>query len=126
MPSTRLVRMGMVNFHAVYFDELVSNPADPFHNGRLPQDLEAHGLWMYYTLASKNLKAAKENLVYEDERSRHFDVPRARALLESISFQYGSTPARLVRYWEAVDQQRRALGFSENADLPAVMRFRFN
>lgn len=126
MPSTRAVRMGPITFHAVYYDELLSNPMDPFHVGRLPADLEAHALWHYYVLASVNLKNAKENLVYEDERSRFFDVPRARKLLESISFQYGTTPAKMVRYWEAVDQQRRALGFNENADLPAAMRFRFN
>lgn len=126
MPSTRQVRMGPVTFHAQYFDELLSNPADPFHNGRLPRDIEAHALWMYYILAAQNLKAAKENLVYEDEKSKHFDVHRARALLESISFQYGTTPSRMVRYWPAIDAQRIALGFSQNADLPHAMRFRFN
>lgn len=126
MPSTRLVPMGPVTFHATYYDELVSNPGDPFHVGRLPRDLEAHGLWHYYILASVNLKNAKENLVYEDERSRFFDVPRARKLLESIAFQYGTTPAKMVRYWEAVEAQRIALGFTSNAELPAALKFRFN
>lgn len=126
MPSTRQVKMGPVTFHAQYFDELISNPADPFHVGRLPRDLDCHALWYYYILACKNLKEAQQNLVYEDELSRKFDVPAARRLLESIAFQYGSTPARIVRYWEAVEAQRRALGFTDNADLPHAMRFRFN
>lgn len=126
MPSTRQIRMGPVTFQAVYYDELVANPADPLHNGRLPRDLEAHGLWMYYVLACKNLKAAGENIVYENELSLKFDVPGARRLLETIAFTYGTTPARMVRYWEAVEAQRRALGFNENAELPAAMKFRFN
>lgn len=127
MPSVRIVRMGPINFHAPYYDELLSNPADPFHNGRLPQDLECHALWNYYVQACMNLKNAKENLVYEDDPlSRYFDVPRARRLMESIAFIYGTTPARMVRYWDAVEAQRRALGFTDNADLPHAMRFRFN
>ena len=126
MPSIRHIKYGPVTMEAHYYDELLSNAADPFHVGRLPRDIEAHALWSYFILASINLKNAKENLVYENERSRFFDVPKARALMESIALQYGTVPSRMVRYWEAVDQQRRALGFNENADLPAAMRFRFN
>jgi hypothetical protein len=118
--------MGPVTFHAVYYDELLSQPADPFHNGRLPSDMEAHALWHYYVQACINLKKARENLVYENEQSLSFDVMAARRLLESISFIYGTTPSRMVRYWDAVEAQRRALGFTENADLPHAMRFRFN
>ena len=125
MPSTRLIRMGPVSFHAVYFDELLSQPSDPLHVGRLPQDLEAHALFQYYVLASKAFKEAKDNLVYEDEKSRVFPLERARRLLESVAFMYGTTPSRMVRYWEAIDAQRRALGFNSNADLPVQYRFRF-
>lgn len=126
MPSIVPVRIGPVTFHATYYDELISNPSDPFHVGRLPRDLPCHGLWHYYILAYQNWKNAQENLVYEDERSRFFDVRKARTLLENISIQYGAAPAQLVRYWDAVDAQRRALGFTQNADLPHEFRFRFN
>jgi hypothetical protein len=125
MPSVHTIKMGPVNFRAPYFDELLSNPMDPLHVGRLPADINAHGLFYYFVLASQAYKGAKDNLVYEDELSKRFDVTRARRMLESVAFMYGTTPSRLVRFWDAVDAQRRALGFNPNADLPDQFRFRF-
>lgn len=126
MPSIRNIQMGPCWFHAPYYDELVSNPTDPLHVGRLPPDLEAHACWHYYIMAAQALDGAKKNMVYDDQLSKRFDVNRARKLLESISFLYGSTPAKVTRYWDAVIAQRRALGFSDNAALPAAFMFRFN
>lgn len=126
MPSIRHIKMGPVTMEAHYYDELLSNRSDPLHVGRLPMDIECHCLWTYYILASINLKNAKENIVYEDEKSKFFTVAQARRLLESLCLQYGTVPSRAVRYWDAVDRQRMALGFSLNAELPATYRFRFN
>lgn len=124
MPIKRkLAGPGGAQFEVVYFPELIAGGANI--NGRLPPDLGAHALFWYYILAIKGLEEAKKNLVYETELSRTFDVNKARKLLESISFTYGLTPSQVVRYWDAVEAQRRALGYSINAELPAVLKFRY-
>lgn len=124
MPSQLRLTVGPVVFTPPYFDELVRRDTNP--KGRLPKDIEAHALWYYFTLASKNLLDTRENIVYEDELSKNFTPTMARKLMESIAFMYGSAPQRMVRYWEAVEMQRVALGFSTNTDLPPVFKFRLS
>lgn len=113
-----------IKFECPYFEELVAGPENIL--GRLPKDLPAHALWYYYILASQGIRTAKFCLVLETELSPKFDVLKARRVLESVCKMYGFSPPEVVRYWEAVEAQRIALGFTENAELPAVIKFRFN
>jgi len=127
MPSHLRIPHGPVTFTPPYFHEYVFGHKDAIAGKcKLPEDKGAHALFYYNLLAYKNLQEAKENLVYEDEPSRFFPLEKARKLLESIAVMYAVTPGEMVRYWDAVIAQRRALGFSENADLPHRYRFRFN
>jgi len=123
MPSEIFHKKGEVTFRAPYFDELL---IDASPEGRLTRDPVCHALFYYNLLAAKNLKEAKDCLVDEKELSPVFGVKEARKLLESIAFMYGTTPGAMVRYWDVVDKQRRAMGASSNADLPHAMRFKWN
>ena len=124
MPSEIFHRKGEVTYRAPYFDELVEGKLNP--QGRLPKNHVAHALFYYNLIAAKNLDEAKKNLVYEHELSKKFEVADARRLIESVAFMYNTTPGEMVRFWDVVDAQRRALGSNQNADLPHAMRFRFN
>lgn len=121
----KLGSAGMTFEVPVYYELIPQEPGcDP--RGVMPTELAAHALWYYYLTASLNLRNESENMVEESDRSRLFPVDRARKLLESISFMYGFQPAQVVRFWDAIDKQRRALGIDQNAELPAAYKFRFN
>lgn len=119
-------KVGPVTFQAPYFEELISQPHDASHKGRLTREPECHACWYYFLLAAKNLKLEKDNLVPEDEISHLFPVEKARKLMESVALMYATTPGKIVRYWDACDAQRIALGYSTNADIPERYKFRFN
>lgn len=117
---------GVVRYKLPYFEELVSVGGTAPERA-LPRDIEAHALWYYYCLASRAIKIAKDCMVLETQRSPQFRPQKeAQQLAQSIANIYGLTLYEMTRYWGAVEAQRRAMGLSQNADLPPVFKFRFS
>lgn len=118
---------GPVVYHCPYFEELVATGGNKTPERVLPRDLQAHALWYYYCLASKAIDIANKCLVLETERSPKFRPnEEGRQLIQSIASIYGFKVAEIVQYWDVIERQRMALGLSQNAELPAVFKFRFN
>lgn len=105
-----------------YFDQLVRSNA-PDGKGRLPQDVAAHALWHYFCVASNAWYNETCGLVYEGERDHRFNP---KETFESIAKVHGVKPEEMSRYWNVIEQQRLALGLSQNAELPERFKFRFH
>lgn len=125
MPDMLNTRVGDVVFQAPFWSELTIGDKKALPHARLPKDVQAHALWYYYMVAANNLRLQRDNLVAEDEISHSFSVAAAHQLIESVAMMYQVTPGQMVRCWEACDAQRMALGYTQNAELPAAYRFRF-
>lgn len=108
-----------VTMEAPFFNELLMSE----DAGCLSRDLPCHALWHYYGLACIQFRRAERNLVDETERSEIFDETRARALFISIANQHMVEPEQMVKYWNFVDNQRRAMGGDEI--LPERFKFKF-
>ena len=119
-------KVGPVTFEAPYFSDLIADPSNALHPGRLTKDPACHALWYYYCLASKNLVDVKKDMAYEGDVSQTFSLGTARRLLENIANMYVVQVSQMVRYWAEVDNQRRSLNLTQNAELPVSYRFRFN
>lgn len=105
-----------------YFDQLLRD-GSPDGKGRLPRDIAAHALWHYYCVASTAWDKEVHGLVYEGELDHKFDP---KATFESIAKVHGVPPQDMSRYWNVIEQQRIALGLSQNAELPERFKFRFH
>lgn len=121
MPQIRRIRLENGMFlEAPFFDELlVSNDY-----GHLSKDFEAHALWHYLCLAMKASAAAKANFVDENERSLVWNKESAKALFISIANVHQVSPAKMVKFWDMVDNQRRALG-NGSEDLSGEYKFKY-
>jgi hypothetical protein len=120
MPDILKLKLGPVVMEVPYFSEYLMDK----EYGRLPRDLPAHALWYYYILAMRQYDRAKKNLVYEDELSEIFDVNRARDILQAVSNMYGTPIQEMIKYWDAMEKQRIALGGGES--LPSEFKFQFS
>jgi len=117
---------GIVEYHIPYFEELIATGGNTPERA-LPRDIGAHALWYYYCLASKAIKIEKDCLVLETDLSPRFRPQKeARQLAESVAQMYGFGLYGMTRYWSAVEAQRRALGLTQNAELPPAYKFRFS
>lgn len=120
MPDILRLKAGPVVFEVPYYSELLMNN----ENGRLQKDLACHALWTYYGQALTQLRKAKQNIVYEDELSQVFNIDVATRMISAISNMYGTPILDMIKYWDAVERQRIALGGGET--LPNEYKFQFS
>lgn len=112
-----------IKLFAPYYDELVVGK----EKGCLPvHEYGAHALWNYYLLAAVAKDKADRCMVYEDELSPKFNLTIARRIFESLANLHGIPPDQMGKYWGVVTQQRIALGYNENAELPSQFKFGYN
>lgn len=116
--AAHLIKKGGLNLSCVIYLGLVRGNNE---KGRLPRDLAAHALWHYFGLASCAYYEHKHKLVYEGE----LDVAFLGAqLMRSVAFMYDVEPRDMMRYWDVIIQQRRALGLSGEDDIPKELAMR--
>lgn len=116
MPIDRHVQIAGMTFIAPFFIELCVGQTP---EGRLPSDREAHALWHYFQVASHSNRMMTENLVEESAPSRLFD---AVAVFKGIAHQHQVDPNVMIRYWPVIQQQRIALGLTQDEDLPLTAK----
>lgn len=88
--------------------------------GFLPRDLAAQCLMTYCLGAASVLETRDYGVRYVGDPTVRYNLA---GLLLSWCAVYGVKPEQAVRYWPAIDKQRKLLGLTDEADLPRWVRY---